>query len=116
MRFTAAGMPQAWRTADCRGRAHSRGTPPTPYRRPARLRTVRRAGAPDDAVVADAVRATGYPGEFEVFGRSPRRAGMVGTEPGGDTVEIGHGPDGDPGLRRGHRDIGAAKAEVVDQQ
>ncbi len=41
---------------------------------------------------------------------------MLGTEAGGDIVEVGHGADVDPGLRHGDHHIGAAEAEAVDQQ
>ena len=41
---------------------------------------------------------------------------MLGAEAGGDVVEIGHGADVDPGLRHRDHDIGAAEAEIVDQQ
>ena len=41
---------------------------------------------------------------------------MLGTKAGGDVVEIGHGAHVDPGLRHRDHDIGAAKAEIVDQR
>ncbi|OIQ67393.1 hypothetical protein GALL_510290 [mine drainage metagenome] len=41
---------------------------------------------------------------------------MLCAEAGGDVVQIGHGPDVDPGLRYRNHDIGAAKAETVDQE
>ena len=41
---------------------------------------------------------------------------MLRAETGGDVVEIGHGADVDPGLRHRDHDIGAAEAEIVDQQ
>ena len=56
------------------------------------------------------------PGEIDVFGRHPHSPVVLLAEAGGDVVEIGHGADVDPGLRDGHHDIGAAKAETVDQQ
>ncbi len=41
---------------------------------------------------------------------------MLCAKTGGDVVEIGHGADVDPGLRHRDHDIGAAEAEIVDQE
>ena len=41
---------------------------------------------------------------------------MLGAKTCRDVVEVGHGADIDPGLRHRHHDVGAAEAEIVDQQ
>ena len=85
-------------------------------RRPHRQRTLHRAGALDNAVIDDAVGGKECPGEVDVFGCHPHPPVMLGTESGGDVIEISHGADVDPGLRHGDHHIGAAEPEAVDQQ
>ena len=41
---------------------------------------------------------------------------MLVAEAGGDVIEVGHGADVDPGLRHRDHHIGAAEAELVNQQ
>ena len=76
-----------------------------------RWRAFSRAGALDDAVVDDAMGSKECPGEVDVFGGHPHPPVMLRAE-AGDVVEIGHGPDIDPGLRYRYHDVGAAKAEA----
>ncbi len=73
------------------------------------------AGAFHNPVVDDAVRGEEVAGQVDVFGRDPHPPVVLGTEAGGDVVEIGHGAHIDPGLRHRHHHVGAAKAEAFDQ-
>ena len=62
------------------------------------------------------MRGEEYPGEIDVFGRHPHPPIMLRAETGGDVVEVGHRADVDPGLRHCDHDVGAAEAEIVDQE
>src|SRR5579862_2699848 len=81
-----------------------------------RRRAFGRTQALDNAVVDDPMRGEESTGEVDVFRRHPHAAVVLLAKPRRDVVEVGHGPDIDPGLRHRDHDVGAAKTEAVDQK
>jgi hypothetical protein len=53
-------------------------------------------------------------GDVGVLGRHPEALFMASGIGGADIVQVGHGGDIDPGVRRGHHHIGKAEAQRLD--
>ena len=70
-----------------------------------------RAKALDDAVIGDAVRSKMPARQVDVFGSDTHAPVMARMEGCGHILDVGHGPDIDPGLGHGHDDIGVAKPQ-----
>jgi hypothetical protein len=68
-----------------------------------------------DAVIGDAVAGKEIAREVHVFGRDAHLALVLETERDRDVVEIGHAVHVDPRLRHGHRHVGVAEAQRVDE-